>query len=216
MKKKSKFEIREEELRELYKEEHPDYKPEPFMKDDIEQMLKGIPLKKVKKAKRIWNKRCKWIIGRERRKEQIYRCFTGSYKTRFSFYAFVDAALIILYLYGYVPDEEIDRVEDEGDDKEVRKVLDKYKDSIPEIKEVYEKLKDGLFSGEVPMDIHTLSFGAGQVFTSAVKSIIDTIERLHKDKKYRERRYYGGVFDWDEAVLYSGLIYEYYKKGGKK
>ncbi len=125
----------------------------------------------------------------------------------------MDASIILLYLYGYITDEEIETIRNEENSM---KILDKHKEDILEIKEIYEKLKDEGILGKIPMDVRILSFGAGQVFTCAVRSVIDTLERLHKDMKYMKRRYYGGVFDWNEAVLFNALIYKYYKKGGKR
>ncbi len=59
MKKKSKSEIREEEFKKMKKKLKIYENPTPFFKKDIEQMLKEVPLKKVRKAKKLWNEHCK-------------------------------------------------------------------------------------------------------------------------------------------------------------
>jgi len=174
-------------------------------KKEINRMLREIPLEKIKKAKKVWKDGCKWIMHKMRN-EQIYRSLYGSMKIRSSYYAFISGALIILYLYGHIPDKEfsIDKISPE--------LLDKYKDAIPKIRDVFNRLKDEKYFGAIPMEVMMMTFGAGQVFCFAAKSIIQIVERMHKDKEYRERHYYGAFLDWDEAILFKALCYELYKK----
>ena len=179
----------------------------PFKKE-INRMLREIPIEKVKKAKKVWNEcPCKWILDKRKwRYEQIYRSLYGSMKIKRSYYAFVFSAAIILYLYGYILDDEFDI------EKISPELLDKYKDGIPKIRDVYNRLKDEKYFGQIPMEVMMITLGAGQAFCFAAKSIITILERAHKDKEYKERLYYGGFVDWDEAILFKALDYELYKK----
>ena len=65
----------------------------PFKKE-IDRMLCEMPLKKIRKAKKLWKNSCRCIFKKVIRNEQMYRSLYGSMKIKLSYYAFVDAALI--------------------------------------------------------------------------------------------------------------------------
>jgi len=188
------------------------YSKFPF-KEDIDSLLKEIPLKKVKKVRKLFNKWCAEWLKERAQLEQIYRAFCSSYKTRYSYWHFKAASVLLLYLYGYVSDEEINSIEKDVD--KIEKVFKKHWKEMEEIKEIDDTLRRKKFMGNIPMNVSCLAIGASIAFTRAVKSIIDVIERLHKDEDYRKGFYAGGTIDWDEAILIKALPYHWVKKGHK-
>ena len=187
----------------------------PFKKE-IDLLLKEIPVKKVKKAKKLFNEWCSQWLNRNQQLEQIYRAFYSSFKTRRSYWHFKTASVLLLYLYGYVSDEEIDSIEKGDIDVSIEKIFKKHRGEMEEVKEIDDTLRRKKFMGHIPMNVSCLAIGASIAFTRAVKSILDVIEKLHKNEDYREGHYAGGTIDWDEAILIKGLPYEWVKKGGKE
>lgn len=190
----------------------------PPFKEEIDKMLEEISLTKVNRAKALWDKWCKEDIKNEEL-EQIYRAFYSSLKTNRSYGRFKLASILFLYVYGYVSDEELDFIEKSRDDiflYPADQIFDKHREELQAVKEIDNALKDQSFLGHIPMNVSCLAIGASIAFTRAVKVILDVIEKLHKDKDYREGHYYGGVIDWDEAILLRGYPYDWLKKGGKK
>ncbi|MDI6839268.1 MAG: hypothetical protein QMD71_00165 [bacterium] len=185
----------------------------PPFKKEIEQLLKEVPLSKVNRAKTLWDKWYKEYIKNEEL-EQIYRAFCSSLKTRHSYWRFKSASLLFLYIYGYVSDEELDLIEKDIDNS--GQIFDKHREDLQAVKEINDTFKDATFWSHIPMNISCLAIGASIAFTRAVKVILDVIERLHKNKDYREGHYYGGVIDRDEAILLQGYPYDWLKKGGKE
>ncbi|MFA5031687.1 MAG: hypothetical protein WC614_01585 [bacterium] len=184
----------------------------PSQQKKIDEILKDVPLLKVKRAKAFWNKWCKEIMKNEEL-EQIYRALDSSLKTNRSYWQFKRVAILFLYIYGYISDKELDLIKKDIDKTE--QIFDKHRKEMKIIKEIDDALRDKKFRGHIPMNVSCLAIGASITFTRAVKAILDVIERLHKDKDYREGHYYGGTIDWDEAILFSGQPYEWCKKGGK-
>jgi len=197
----------------LWKSKKRQYKKSPFKKE-IDSLLKEIPLEKVKKARRLYNKWCAEWLKEKTQLEQIYRAFYSSFKTQYSYWNFRAASVLLLYLYGYISDKEFNSIEKHMD--EIEKVFKKHRTGMREIKEIDDTLRRKKFMGHIPMNVSCLAIGASISFTKAVKSIIDVIERIHKDEDYRKKLYAGGVIDWDEAILIKALPYEWVKKGGKE
>ena len=199
-------------IREVLKTPEKDIKP--AFKGEIDKLLEEVPLSKVNRAKALWDNWCKEIMENEEL-EQIYRAFGSSYKTRRSYFRFKNSAVLLLYIYGYISDEELDLIEKDIDTNG-KQVFEKHREELEAIKEIDDALKDQPFGGHIPMNVSCLAIGAGIAFSRAVKAILDVIERLHKDKDYREGHYYGGVIDWDEGFLLRNYPYTWLKKGGKE
>jgi dTDP-4-dehydrorhamnose 3,5-epimerase-like enzyme len=82
---------------------------EPILKGRIDTMLKEIPLKKVRRARRLFKEWwCYEWLDEKHQLEQIYRAFYSSYKTRRSYWHFKTASVLLLYLYGYISNDEMD------------------------------------------------------------------------------------------------------------
>jgi hypothetical protein len=184
----------------------------PGQREEIDKMLEEVSLSRVKKAKALLNKWNKYAIKNEEL-EQIYRAFYSSCKTNHSYWRFKRAAILFLYIYGYISDKELDLIK--KDVAKIEQIFDKHREDMQVIKEIDDALRDEKFWGHIPMNVSCLAIGASITFTRAVKVILDVLERLHKDKDYREGHYYGGTIEWDEAILLRAQPYEWCKKGGK-
>jgi len=183
----------------------------PFKKE-IDQLLEEIPLSKIKKARVAFEKWCAFWVKPEEIIEQIYRAFCSSLKTRYSYTNFKLASIILLYLYGYISEEEMALAEN----GKTAEIFDKHKDDLNAVKEINEVLREQKFFGHIPMSVSCLAIGASISFTTAVKSILDVVQRLHEDEKYRESLYTYSLLDWDEAILLRGYDYHSHKKGAKE
>jgi hypothetical protein len=104
----------------------------------------------------------------------------------------------------------------ENEEGNIEKAFKKHRAEMGEVKEVDEALCKAEFMGNIPMNVSCLAIGAGIGFTRAVKSILDVLEKLRKDKEYREGLYAGRTIYGDEAILLKALPFEWMKKGGKK
>lgn len=187
---------------------------QPIMKETIDGILKGIPWKKVRRAEELFEDWwCEESLDKEQQLEQIYRAFYSSFKTRRSYWCFKVASVLLLYLYGYISEKEISAIKEK--ETEIDKLFEKNRTEIDEVKEVDDVLRNAKFMGNIPMNVSLLAIGAGIAFTRAVKSILDVMERLHKDKEYREGLYTGRAIKWDEAILLKALPFEWMRKGGK-
>jgi hypothetical protein len=191
-------EVTEKELKEL-----------PYKKE-IDELLDVIPLPKVHFARKLFEKWC----NEYNQLEQIYRAFYSSYKTTHSYWHFKAASLILLYLYGYISDEELTKAKKDGD--KVDEIFEKHKSELEVVKEIYDALKDKTFWGHIPMNVSCLAIGACISFTKAVELILNVLEELHSNEDYRKGHYVGGIIDWDEAILLRALPYHWFKKGSIK
>ncbi len=172
-----------------------------YFKNGIDNLLKRIPLAKVRKARVLFKQCCAEWLNENRVIEQAYRAFGSSLKTKYSYWNFKAASVILLYLYGYVTARELKFSKENS----MEQLFSRHREDLQEIKEIDDVLKDAVFFGHIPMNISCLCVGASIAFATGVKSVIDVMERLHQDEDYRKGHYAGGRIDWDEGILLNWL-----------
>jgi len=146
-------------------------------KKEIDELLDAISLPKVRFARKLFDKWC----NDYNQLEQIYRAFYSSYKTTHSYWKFKAALVILLYLYGYISDEELTKAKKDGD--EVDEIFEKHKSELEVVKEIYDALKDKTFWGHISMNVSCLAIGACISFTKAVELILNVLEELYNNEK---------------------------------
>lgn len=191
--------------------------PKYLFKKEITELLTEINPKKLSKAKKLFRKfDCMYSVKKNRLLEQIYRGFYVSFKTRHSYYNFKSAALVMLYIYDFLDEDEVDLlIKDPFDYKMREKIWSKHSGDMRCIKEVEDVLKKEKFLGGINMSSACLAIGASISFTLAVKSMLDVLTRLHKDKDYRKSMMKDQRVDWDEAILLRAMPHKFFNKQWK-